>query len=121
MAEKKATKTPTRSEQVKKNQDSVEKIQKPATRVVDNVFIAETSEGELRAPLKLKFKVLRAMRDIEKDGGDDIDGFLTMLDMTMNTEALRILDELDIFEEATPIIESFFEEFADMAGASTGE
>lgn len=92
------------------------KAAKPRHIVVDNVFIADTSEGELRIPLKFKTKLLRSIRD----SGDELDQLIALLDGIGDTTSIALIDELDIFETAEHVTK-FFEAFQEKHDAAVGE
>jgi hypothetical protein len=89
---------------------------KPSHLVVDNVFIAQTSQGELRIPLQFKTKLLRAIRD----SGDELDQLIALLDGIGDKESIALIDELDIFETVQHVTQ-FFEAFQEKHDATVGE
>jgi hypothetical protein len=89
---------------------------KPKFLVVEDKLIAQTSNGELKLPLKVKTKVFREIKELP----DELDQLFALLDGIGDTETAAALDELDIFE-TQDVVEKFFEEFQTKAKARVGE
>lgn len=96
------------------------KTERPKYQTVDQTFIGQTSDGELRVPLRLKTSVMRAARKIGAEGGDDIDILFQVLEGIGNAKAQEVLDNLDVLE-ATEFAEAYFGAYEKMRKASLGE
>lgn len=92
------------------------KVQKPKYQVVDDVFVAQSEQGEIKIRLRFKFKVLRAVRSLP----DETDQFLGLLDGIGDKKTLAQLDELDIFEVAE-LVQEYFTAFQALQNARLGE
>lgn len=71
--------------------------QKPKHMVIGDTFIAQTSDGELRIPLRFKTKLFRKL---VKSDGDEVEQFLDLIEGLGDEATVEKLDELDIFEAA---------------------
>lgn len=90
---------------------------KPQYFVAGSTFFAQTEDGELRIPLRLKTKLVRAIRDL---AGDELDQMFAILDGIGDAETAAALDELDIFE-TTGIAMAYFRAWGERQQASVGE
>lgn len=89
---------------------------KPKHLVVAETFYTQTSDGELRIPLRFKTKLLRAIRD----SGDELDQLFALLAGLGDEATAASLDELDIFE-TTEIAEKYFQAWQEKNEARLGE
>lgn len=89
---------------------------KPKFIVVDGVFIAQSSEGEIKIPLKFKTKLFRQIATID----NEIEQVFALLDGIGDQKASDQLDELDIFE-MQEVVKEFFAKFQEKSEASLGE
>lgn len=92
------------------------KATKPQFIVIDGVFIAQSSEGEIKIPLKFKTKLFRKITAID----DEIEQVFALLDGIGDQKTSEQLDELDIFE-MQEVVKEFFEKFKEKSEASLGE
>lgn len=90
---------------------------KPQFMVVGETFVAQTSDGELKVPLRFKTRVFR---ELLKSDADEVEQFFLLLDGIGNTETLEKIDELDIFESAK-IAAAYFQGWREKQQASPGE
>jgi hypothetical protein len=90
---------------------------KPEFIVIDGKLVCQTNEGELKLPLQLKTKIIRAMRD---SGLDQIAQFVLMLDSLGDQATLDKIDELD-FLDTVKIVTRFFEEYTKLQESAMGE
>jgi hypothetical protein len=70
---------------------------KPKHMVVGETFIAQTSDGELKVPLRFK---TRLFRKLVKSDGDEVEQFLDLIEGIGDEATLAKIDELDIAETA---------------------
>lgn len=89
---------------------------KPKHLVVGETFYTQTSDGELRIPLRFKTKLLRAIRDT----GDELDQLFALVNGLGDEATAAALDELDIFE-TTEIAEKYFQAWQEKNEARLGE
>jgi len=92
------------------------KAKKPKFQVVGDMFVAQSTEGEIKIRLAFKTKLLRAIRD----SGDEIDQVFALLDGIGDKKTQAQLDELDIFD-TTEIVREYFEAFTERQNARLGE
>lgn len=92
------------------------KAQKPKYQVVDDTFVAQTSEGEVKIRLAFKTKLLRAVRD----SGDEVDQVFSLLDGIGDKKTSAQIDELDIFD-TMDLVTEFFKAFEAKQNARLGE
>lgn len=90
---------------------------KPQLMVVGETFIAQTSDGELKVPLRFKTKLFRQLL---KSDGDEVEQFFMLIEGMGNTDTLEAIDELDIFESAK-IAASYFRAWREKQQATPGE
>lgn len=114
-----ARKAPTKSPAKPRPRLAAKPASKPQYQVVDGLFIAQTSEGEVKIRLSFKTKLLRALR--RDPDRDEIDQFFGLLEGIGDQKTIAQLDELDFIEEALPLIQGFFDEFAKAQGTTLGE
>jgi hypothetical protein len=93
------------------------KAQKPKYQVVDDVFIAQTDQGEVKIRLGFKTKLLRSIRNTD---GDEIDQIFALLDGIGDKKTSAQIDELDIFD-TTDLVSEFFKAFEEKQNARLGE
>lgn len=98
--------------------DEEPKSNKPPYMVVENNFIAQTSQGELKIPLAFKTKILRQLRASEAI--DEVDQVFILLDGLGDKKTAEQLDELDVFETIT-FATTFFQAWEEKNKASMGE
>lgn len=84
--------------------------------VLEDTFIADTSDGELRIPLRFKTKLLRAIRDL----ADPLDQLFALLDGIGDQQTAEALDELDVFESAE-LVKEYFDAWEAKHKATVGE
>jgi hypothetical protein len=89
---------------------------KPKFQVVEDTFIAQSSEGEIKIPMRFKTKLFRKLRELP----DEIDQVFALLDGLGDPHTAEQLDELDLFE-MTELVEAFFAEFEKKNEAKLGE
>jgi len=96
----------------------IEPVSKPRFLVVGTTFIAQTSDGELRIPVRIKTKHIRTI----KMGAsvDEIDQLNDLLALLGDTATVERLDELDFFE-TLEIATAFFQAWQDRNEVSLGE
>lgn len=90
---------------------------KPKYMVVGDSFVAQTSDGELKVPLRFKTKLFRKL---VKHTGDEVEMFMDLLEGLGNQDTVDALDELDIFESAQ-IAGAYFKGWRARQQASVGE
>ena len=90
---------------------------KPQHMIIGDSFIAQTSDGELRVPLRFKTKLFRK---ILKSEGDEVEMFFDLIEGIGDTGTLEALDELDIFESAS-IAGAYFRAWKTKQQATPGE
>lgn len=91
---------------------------KPQYAVVDDKFVAQTSEGEIKIPLRVKTGLVRRIRDLP---GDELDQLFALLDGIGDKTTPAIIDELDFATETMPLSREFFVAWAGVQGATPGE
>lgn len=92
------------------------KAQKPKYQVVDDTFVAQSDQGEIRIRLGFKTKLLRQIRET----GDEMDQLFALLDGIGDAKTSGQLDELDIFD-TTDIVTEYFAAFEAKQNARLGE
>jgi hypothetical protein len=88
------------------------KAQKPKYQVVDDVFVAQSEQGEIKIRLSFKTKLLRSIRD----SGDEVDQIFALLDGLGDKKTSAQLDELDIFD-TIDLVQEYFKAFSDRQNA----
>lgn len=92
------------------------KTTKPKFQVVDDHFIAQTDEGELKIPLRFKTKLLRKIREVP----DELDQVFALLDGLGDKVTAEKIDELDVLD-ATELVSEYFDAWAKKNQARLGE
>lgn len=87
----------------------------PKFMVRDEVFIANTTEGEVRIPLRFKGKILRKLAQL-----GELQGLYHLIDNVCSEETQERLDEVDNLE-LTDVTNAFFKEFNKAMQATPGE
>lgn len=85
--------------------------------VVGTDFHANTSDGVLTIPLRIKTRLVREIRDL---GGDHLDQLFALFDGLGDEDTRDAVDELDIIE-STKLAVTFFRAWHERQGASLGE
>lgn len=89
---------------------------KPKYFVAGDTFFAQTSDGEMKVQLRLKTRLVRAIRQVD----EEIDQFFALLDGLGDADTVARLDELDIFETGA-IAAAYFQAWQEKNEASLGE
>jgi hypothetical protein len=87
----------------------------PKFMVRDEVFIANTTEGEVRIPLRFKGKILRKLAQL-----GELPGLYYLIDNACSEETQARLDDVDNIELAE-VTAAFFKEFNKSMQATPGE
>lgn len=90
---------------------------KPPYMVVGDTFVAQTSDGELKVPLRFKTKLFRKL---VKSDADEVEQFMDLIEGIGDSVTLERLDELDIFESAK-IAGAYFKGWRARQGSTVGE
>jgi hypothetical protein len=91
--------------------------ERPDTYVIGDDFYAVTSDGMLRVQMRFKTSLFK---QVLRHDGDEIEGFLILLDGLGDAATVAQLDELDIFETAR-IAADYFQAWREKQQASMGE
>lgn len=89
----------------------------PPTYVIGEDFYAVTSDGLLKVRMRFKTSLFK---QVLRHDGDEIEGFLILLDGLGDEETVAQLDELDIFETAR-IAADYFQAWREKQQATMGE
>jgi len=94
----------------------------PQFQVIDQVFVWHLEDqDDIRIPLRIKMKLLRELVRIEKEeDASDMEQLFVLLDALGDHKSIEQIDEMFI-EDATPLIEAYFDEFAAHNKATPGE
>lgn len=94
----------------------------PRGHVVEQTFVfLDDDQGEVRLPLRVKFKFIREMVRMEReDGASEMEQLVGLLDALGDKKSLEQLDEMWL-EDANVLIDQYFEAFSAHNKATPGE
>jgi hypothetical protein len=95
--------------------------EKPKYQTIDGKLVAQTPEGEIKIPLQIKTKLVRAARNVMNGQGDELDQLVVILEGIGDTATIEKLDELDFMTETMPLVQEFFRAFGQQQRANAGE
>lgn len=91
----------------------------PQYQVVDETFVwVDAEQGEVRVPLRFKFKLLRQIRAMRD--WDEVDQLIGLLDGLNDQATIAQIDEMDVFD-VTKLVSEYFAEFEKRNEARMGE
>lgn len=93
---------------------------KPRFLVVEKAFFAQTSNGELRLSLGMKFGSLMGLMDMNTDGKNQFAEFDFLLNNIFSEAELVALRDLD-WEETIEILMEYMTVFQKLIGVSMGK
>lgn len=117
MSTTETTASPAEKEQIPVFTEEPGAADRPPTYVIGDQFFAVTSDGMLSVQMRFKTSLFK---QILRHDGDDVEGFLLLIDGLGDEATVAQLDELDIFETAR-IAGDYFQAWREKQQATMGE